>query len=88
MRLQRLLRAAMLLPPVLGFLNAPARGNGNLKKMKHVIFIMQENHSFDNHFGAGVCAGQPVSQWDWRLTEMGIISAWTGWCAGSGLTGV
>jgi len=47
MRLQRLLRAAMLLPPVLGFLNAPALGNGDLKKVKHVIIIMQENHSTD-----------------------------------------
>src|SRR5215469_18081019 len=53
MRLQRLWRAALLLPLVLGFLTAePARGDGDLKKVKHVIIIMQENHSFDNYFGA------------------------------------
>jgi phospholipase C len=53
MRLQRLFRAAMLLPILLGLLTAkPARGDGDLKKVKHVIIIMQENHSFDNYFGA------------------------------------
>jgi phospholipase C len=30
----------------------PARADGDLKKVKHVVVIMQENHSFDNYFGA------------------------------------
>lgn len=30
----------------------PARAEGNLHKVKHIIVIMQENHSFDNYFGA------------------------------------
>ena len=29
-----------------------ARAEGNLKKVKHIIILMQENHSFDNYFGA------------------------------------
>jgi phospholipase C len=29
-----------------------ACAEGNLKKVKHIIIIMQENHSFDNYFGA------------------------------------
>src|SRR5262245_59685421 len=28
------------------------RADGNLKKVKHIIIMMQENHSFDNYFGA------------------------------------
>jgi phospholipase C len=30
----------------------PSRADGDLSKVKHVIIIMQENHSFDNYFGA------------------------------------
>src|SRR5579872_1254928 len=26
--------------------------DGNLKKVNHIIVVMQENHSFDNYFGA------------------------------------
>ena len=41
-------RAAFALPLALGFLTAkPAGRDGDLKKVKHVIIIMQENHSFD-----------------------------------------
>jgi phospholipase C len=29
-----------------------ARAEGDLKKLKHIIILMQENHSFDNYFGA------------------------------------
>ena len=29
-----------------------ARAEGDLHKVKHVIVLMQENHSFDNYFGA------------------------------------
>jgi phospholipase C len=29
-----------------------ARADGDLKKVNHIIVLMQENHSFDNYFGA------------------------------------
>ncbi len=29
-----------------------ARADGDLSKVKHIIVVMQENHSFDNYFGA------------------------------------
>src|SRR5215470_12451871 len=28
------------------------RAEGDLHKAKHIIIVMQENHSFDNYFGA------------------------------------
>src|SRR6266496_3794173 len=28
------------------------RGDGDLQKVNHVVVVMQENHSFDNYFGA------------------------------------
>jgi phospholipase C len=31
---------------------APARADGNLNNVNHIILMMQENHSFDNYFGA------------------------------------
>jgi phospholipase C len=30
----------------------PALADGNLKKVNHIIVLVQENHSFDNYFGA------------------------------------
>lgn len=30
----------------------PALADGNLAKVNHIIIVMQENHSFDNYFGA------------------------------------
>jgi phospholipase C len=30
----------------------PARADGDLRKVAHVVIVMQENHSFDNYFGA------------------------------------
>ena len=30
----------------------PAAADGDLHKVKHIIIVMQENHSFDNYFGA------------------------------------
>ena len=30
----------------------PARAEGDPHKVKHIIVIMHENHSFDNYFGA------------------------------------
>ena len=29
-----------------------AKADGNLTKVNHIIIVMQENHSFDNYFGA------------------------------------
>ena len=37
--------ATLLLAPV-------ARADGDLTRVKHIIVVMQENHSFDNYFGA------------------------------------
>jgi phospholipase C len=31
---------------------APVRADGNLNNVNHIIILMQENHSFDNYFGA------------------------------------
>src|SRR5450631_2366238 len=40
--------------------SSPARAEGDLGKVKHIIVVMQENHSFDNYFGALVYApGSP-----------------------------
>jgi phospholipase C len=53
MRFVQLVRTGLLLTLVMGWTAAkPARGDGELKKVKHVVVIMQENHSFDNYFGA------------------------------------
>jgi phospholipase C len=41
--------ATLLVSALLG---SPARADGDLGKVKHVIIVMQENHSFDNYFGA------------------------------------
>jgi Phosphoesterase family len=38
-------------------------GNADLHKVNHVIIVMQENHSFDNYFGAlALAAGSPYHQ--------------------------
>jgi phospholipase C len=53
MRFVQLVRTGLLLTLVMGWTAAkPARGDGDLKKVKHVLVIMQENHSFDSYFGA------------------------------------
>lgn len=53
MRFVPLVRAGLLLTLLMGCLAAkPERGDGDLKDVKHVVVIMQENHSFDNHFAA------------------------------------
>ena len=41
---------AVLLLALLG--SGKARAEGDLGKVKHIIIVMQENHSFDNYFGA------------------------------------
>ena len=53
MRFFRAPRLALLLLFVLTiFIPRQAFGNGDLHKVKHIIIVMQENHSFDNYFGA------------------------------------
>ena len=53
MRFFRAPRLALLLLFVLTiFIPRQAFGNGDLQKVKHIIIVMQENHSFDNYFGA------------------------------------
>ena len=38
----------------------PARADGNLNNVNHIIIMMQENHSYDNYFGVlGYVAGTP-----------------------------
>ena len=45
--------ATVLVPLAFAALTArPAQAEGNVHKVKHIIVIMQENHSFDNYFGA------------------------------------
>src|SRR5713101_944961 len=35
------------------FVRAPsATADGDLRKVQHIVIVMQENHSFDNYFGA------------------------------------
>jgi len=45
--------AARLVPLAILMLGVvPAGAEGNIRKVKHIIIVMQENHSFDNYFGA------------------------------------
>jgi phospholipase C len=34
------------------FTATPALADGDLRKLQHIVIVMQENHSFDNYFGA------------------------------------
>jgi len=52
MRFSAAYRAALLLLACVPALMQPARAQGDPHKAKHIIVIMQENHSFDNYFGA------------------------------------
>src|SRR5215475_10641822 len=45
-------RLAYLLPAIVVFAAQLLHAEGNPHKAKHVIILMQENHSFDNYFGA------------------------------------
>jgi len=46
-KIRLLLAASLVLASAL-----PALADGDLHKVKHIIIVMQENHSFDNYFGA------------------------------------
>src|SRR5438309_3852702 len=52
-------RAMAAVSSVLGVFALPARANGGLERVNHVIIVMQENHSFDNYFGVLPYAGEP-----------------------------
>ena len=43
--------AAAALLSLLAFGSAPARADGNLQNVNHIIIVMMENHSFDNYLG-------------------------------------
>jgi phospholipase C len=49
----RLRLLSLLVPAALMFVSVrPVFADGNLHNVKHIIIVMQENHSFDNYFGA------------------------------------
>jgi phospholipase C len=50
--MSKVLRAAFLAALSLVWTVRPARADGNLNNVKHIIVLIQENHSFDNYFGA------------------------------------
>src|SRR5581483_10182395 len=50
LRINRAVTAAMAAIASL-VLCSPAFADGDLKKVNHIIIVMQENHSFDNYFG-------------------------------------
>ena len=53
MRLAHIRPIALILPLVLAtIVPNPAFAEGNIQHVNHVIILMQENHSFDNYFGA------------------------------------
>src|SRR5579864_4733296 len=53
MRSHAIRRLALALPVVVALFAAKSMwAEGDLNKVKHIIVIMQENHSFDNYFGA------------------------------------
>ena len=52
MRSQRLMLSALSALAVAVCAPGRALANGDINKVKHIIIVMQENHSFDNYFGA------------------------------------
>ena len=52
MTLYRLFLAAMVVIALTALTAGQALANGDIKKVKHIIIVMQENHSFDNYLGA------------------------------------
>jgi len=52
MRRRGIVAATLLISiAALGLSVATARADGNIKAVKHIIIMMQENHSFDNYLG-------------------------------------
>src|SRR5262249_7275929 len=52
MKLYRLLLAVPVVIALGAVTAEQALANGDIKKVKHIIIVMLENHSFDNYFGA------------------------------------
>ena len=53
-------RLAGLVAASVALCAAPARADGNLNNVNHIIIVMQENHSYDNYLGVlGYVAGSP-----------------------------
>ena len=53
MRLFLIRHTALILPVAIATIGPlPAFADGNIQKVNHIIVVMQENHSFDNYFGA------------------------------------
>src|SRR5438876_9686183 len=50
--MSRALSVALFVAFVLFGAADQAMADGNLQHVKHIIIVMQENHSFDNYFGA------------------------------------
>jgi phospholipase C len=52
--MSKMSRAAFLAALSLAWFSAvrPALADGNLNNVNHIIVLVQENHSFDNYFGA------------------------------------
>jgi phospholipase C len=50
--MRRLAMSAWMVLSFSALASGPARADGGLGKVNHVIILMQENHSFDNYFGA------------------------------------
>ncbi len=70
MRLSKIVQAGLclLLLPLLPV--PPAMAEGNINRVKHVIVIVQENHSFDNYFGALAYApGSPYHSGEWGCSK-------------------
>ena len=51
MKLYRLFLGALVVIALMALTAEQAFANGDIKKVKHIIIVMQENHSFDNYFG-------------------------------------
>ena len=63
--MRSMIRSLLLLVSALLTIMIPSAltASGNVRKVKHVIIVMQENHSFDNYFGALAYApGSPYHQ--------------------------
>lgn len=52
MHLLKISKTALLIVALATIAGQTARGQGDPHGVKHVIVVMQENHSFDNYFGA------------------------------------
>ena len=50
--LRRLLSLPIAAAAICLLLSGAALADGDIKKVNHIIIVMQENHSYDNYFGA------------------------------------